>query len=525
MSKRRRHCNRSAVAVAGLLAAQAWAQVANAQSVASDAGVRRGAEAAFESTAEHALPPLPEIPRLELSAPTAEEVQELDQKLAALFSDERDTAIGELVEVRSRMVSAIHARLSQLADRSDKERLKRILADARRQLPSERRSSSPDSPGARHGEGDLLTSLLLSEKAKEQATRECIQLLALFRMLSAMSNVEAARELIFAYSRFGEFVRVEVQRRLSEMKDRSIAALIEARRHPAEKISRWAALRLDQIGKAIPGESVRTNDFDALADILRAYGRVRDPDAARLIVSFANSERGQLRLAARQSIALLGPVGLWQLRDAYEDVVGRKPRRDWSWERTARELFGEFDRLRLARVYGTFMEGMQGLEKGDLQGMARAFDLVLAKDPLFEKRAQMADGYLKFALSEVDRNPEAASLAAIRAERLAIEPKLRDQARSLIVMLRALESERHGLLDMARLKNANELDPTNKRARELLAAAQNTGAGHAQSNTFRWLTSAAIGAVGLLSVLIVLLRRAKRDSDSSSSPPAPTQPS
>ena len=400
---------------------------------------------------EASLPALPDISRLDALQPTAEDVQELEAKLGALFSEERDTkefAIGELLEVRPRLVAAIHVRLAQMADRDDKEKMKRFLNEARRQARSEFRTSVRDLPNsAQKAEPDLLLVLLRSDKAKDQTSRECVNLVALLRMLSAMATIEGARELIFAYARFGEFIRPEVQQRLSEMKDRSIAALIEARRHPAEKISRWAVLRLDQVGKAIPGETVRTDDNDALADILRAYGRIRDPDAARIIVSFANSERSQLRLAAGQAIVMLGPVGLWQLRDAYEDVVGRRPRRDWTWEHTARELFGEFDRLRLARVYGTFVDGLENLQKGKLEAMGRAFDIVLAKDPLFEKRVQMAPGYFKLAQYFVDRNPEAARQAAIRAERLSSDPKLKNQARSLLLTLRAVASQARGLVE------------------------------------------------------------------------------
>jgi hypothetical protein len=448
---------------------------------------------------------------MDAAQPNAEDVQDLEARLAAIFSEEtdaRETAIGELIEVRPRLVAAIHLRLAQLADHSDKEKLKRVINDARRQIKTSSSSSVHDSSAAARSAGsDLLAALERSDRIRDQGWRESVSLVALLRMLSATGTVEGARELIFAYARFGEFIRPEVQQRLSEMKDRSIAAIIEARRHPAEKISRWAGLRLDQMGKAIPGEAVRTDDYDALADILRAYGRIRDPDAARIIVSFANSERGQLRLAARQAIAMLGPVGLWQLRDAYEDVVGRRPRRDWTWEHTARELFGEFDRLRLARVYGTFVEGLEHLKKGELEAMGKCFDTVLAKDPLFEKRAQMAEGYLKLAQRAAGDNPEAARQAAIRVERLASEPKLKNQARSLVITLRAAASANRGLLETDRLEHAIELDPDNRRARELLAGATPDSV-RTQSATLRWISSAVIGGFGLLAVLFILLRRA-----------------
>jgi hypothetical protein len=471
---------------------------------------------AADSIPEASLPPLPDISRLDALQPTAEDVQELGSKLSALFSEEADakeTAIGELLEVRPRLVAAIHHRIIEIADRSDKEKMKRLFNEARRQLRDEPHSLERNSPtGLRQTEPDLLLTLLQSNKLKGQTWQESVNLVALLRMLSALATVEAARELIFAYSRFGEFVRLEVQQRLSRMKDRSIAALIEARRNPAEKISRWAGLRLDQMGKAIPGETVRTNDFDALADILRAYGRVRDPDAARIVVSFANSERSQLRVAARQAIAMLGPVGLWQLRDAYEDVVGRRPRRDWTWERTARELFGEFDRLRLARVYGTFVEGMRALQKGDLEAMGQAFDTVLAKDPLFEKRAQMAPGYFRLAQYFAGRNPAAASQAAMRVLRLAPDPKLKAQARSLLMTLRAAASGARGVVDTNRLEIAVEQDPENQWARGLLANSQ-PGATQNRVPTIRWISSVILGGVGLLSVLFVLFRRARREPE------------
>ena len=491
----------------------AQSKAREAAAPAAETSVRTSAE----SSPESALPPLPDVPRLDASQPNAEDVQDLEEKLRGLFSEEGDTreaAAGELLEVGSRMAAAIHLRLGQMAERADKERMKRIVNEARRQVKSEIHAAARDlAAGSRQSDSDLLTVLLHNAKSKDAAWRDSVSLVALLRMLSAITSVEAARELIFAYARFGEFIRPEIQQRLLEMKDRAVPALIEARRHPAEKISRWAALRLDQMGKAIPGETVRTDDFDALADILRAYGRIRDPDAARIIVSFANSERGQLRIAARQAIAMLGPVGLWQLRDAYEDVVGRRPRRDWTWEHTARELFGEFDRLRLARVYGTFVEGLEKLQKGDLEAMGQAFDRVLAKDPLFEKRSQMAEGYFKLAEYAFDRNPEVASRSAIRAERLATATNLKARARSLIVTERAAASARRGVVDTGELQRAVELDPENHRAREMLAAAQQPLAVSTHGALLRWVASAVIGVIGLLAVVLVWLRRGSQGSD------------
>jgi hypothetical protein len=498
-------------------AADAARQAApNSVAMGENAGVTPTAKESPEPVPESALPPLPEVPRLELRQPTAEDIQELNSKLGLLFSDDseaRDNVLSELVEVQPRIVPAVHQRIAQLAEHADKDRMKRLFTDARRDTLA-RRSDATASAG---GEATVLRTLLASARHKDPAWRDCVTLAALVRMLAASGTVEGARELVTVYAKFGEFIRVEVQQRLSDMKDRAVAALIEARRHPADKVARWAALRLDQIGRAIPSESVRTNDFEALSDIVRAYGRVRDPDAARIVISFANSERTQLRLAARQAIVMLGAVGLWQLRDAYEDVVGKRPRRDWTWERTARELFGEFDRLRLARVYGTFMEGMRHLEKGELAQMGRAFDLVLAKDPLFEKRAQMAPGYFRLAQSLRETNPHAALEALMRVTRLSGDTDLVRQAQSLESALRALQATKRGVIDLDRLNAAVELDPRNGFARSALSKLQPSNV-VGRYSSIRWVASAVIALAGLVSVLAIWLRQPKP-----SAPPAQDQ--
>lgn len=482
-----------------------------------------GADAArelVEALPESALPALPEVPRVELTQPTAEELQELNAKLEGLFSsdpDLRETTVTALVEVEPRTVPAARQRLLQLAEHADKERMKRYYSDARRETLNKQQSSASES------QANVLRSLLASPHPKEQAWRDSVTLAALLRILSAAGTVEAARELIAAYAKFGEFARVDVQQRLLDMKDRAVAALIEARRHPAEKIARWAALRLDQMGRAIPSEAVRTTDYEALTEIIRAYGKTRDPDAARIVISFANSERTQLRGAARQAIVMLGSVGLWQLRDAYEDVVGKRPRRDWNWERTARELFGEYDRLRLARVYGTFLEGQKHLEKGDLEKMGEAFDQVLAKDPLFEKRAQMADGYFKLAQYRKEADPSAALQALLRVQRLSTDASLVKRAQSLILAIRAEQAMEHGVADYDRFKAALELDPGNaiaKRGIRDLAPHQKASA----QSPLRWIASGIIALAGTLAVVLIGLRRPKKApaADSSAAEPGPS---
>src|SRR6185295_1067395 len=96
---------------------------------------------------------------------------------------------------------------------------------------------------------------------------------------------------------------------------------------------------------------------------------------------------------------------LWQLREAYENLIGKKPSEDWGWERVARELFAAYDRARLSEVYALMDTGLAAERAGKFEDMAQAFDRVLARAPLFERRAEMVHGYYELARSVEKADP------------------------------------------------------------------------------------------------------------------------
>ena len=304
-----------------------------------------------ERAASRTLPELPRVPSLELGAPRAEDLAELDGVLARISADdagERDAATREILELSPRLVVAMRRRLASIADEANRNAMKILLYDVRRAAREEPKDEPDDARDEKDGP-DYLVLLTARTRKPEAAWRDLTRVLALSRMLEHVGTTEAVRGIIEVHVRFGEFLRVDTQRALARLGDRAVPALLEARRHPTERIGKWAARRLDALGRAAPGQAAQIADVRVLADVFRAYGRTKDLDAARIVVSFAGSERAQLREAARQAVAMLGETGHWQLRDAYENVVGKRAQRDWGWERTARELFGELDRLAQSR--------------------------------------------------------------------------------------------------------------------------------------------------------------------------------
>jgi hypothetical protein len=455
------------------------------------------------------LPELPPIPSLEVPRPAPADLEELDARLTKLCSNdeaEREAARREALEVDAKLVPAIRFRLASISESANHDDLKQLLLKIRQKGRDDVRDEQV-SAGKR---GKVATPDYLQmagEHADPHSKLWCslMSVLAGSRMLAQIGTVEAVRGLIDVYVRYGEFLRVDTQLEIEDLGDRAVPALIEAKRHPAEKIAKWADRELDALGKGIPSEAVQTNDLQVLSDVLRAYGRIRDPDAARIVVSFANSERAQVREASRQAIALLGEVGAWQLRDTYETVVGKKPPRDWNWERTARELFAEFDRLRSAEVSQLFDGGVAAREKGDLEAMRKAFDQVLTRSPDYQKRDELAAAYLEYAKKTQQKNAPGALAAARRAERLGKGSDVEKVATSLRLTLEAEELAASGIADRTLLTRALEVNPSNSQAQSELSRFDH---GEVKSDdSFRYLGAGAIGCVALAAIAFVLLRR------------------
>lgn len=467
------------------------------------------------------LPELPEVPKSSFDKPTPEAMNELKEHLERVRSADpvvRERAVREVLEAKPGWVSAIYHHTNALADNADRDRMKEKL----RKIRDRARDAVREEMRRKGEKGEVVTPDYLQMVAeyaepKDESWQALITVLAMSRMLGAIGSVEAARALIQVYVRFGEFLRVDTQLGLQAMGEKAAAALIEARKHPAEKIARWAARQLDQMGKAIPSELVQTEDQQVLADVLRAYGRIQDPDAARIIISFANSERAQIRLAARQGVRLMGEAGHWQLRDTYQNIVGKNPPRDWSWKRTARELFHEFDRLRLAQVHKHFDEGLEAQKKGDWEAMRKAFDSVLAQNPMFDRRDEMVAGYLEYAKALPEDRIDDAIVALRRAERINADLNRQPSIESLRLTLEGERLLKRGIADQTRFRRALELDSQNQRARDGIVAIER-GERLTKPEFSRYYGAMAIGGVALIAIALIVFWRPRRGPQSEARP-------
>jgi hypothetical protein len=481
-----------------------------------------------DSVAAPAAQPLPEFTEPVLPKPTASELARLDGLIDRLLLPEasaRREALEALRTVDATWLPALAERFESLASDANKLALKALLdklrAHARDKIEEVPRagkgSSGAKSAAAKKGlvssgppPADNLEIVAAHPDRSSSFLRPLTEVLAYGRMFEAIGTLPAVRRLISIYVLFGEFLRVDTELALARLGDGSIAALIEATGNPVPRISEWAKKQLEVMGKLVASDAVQVKSPTLRADILRAYGKTRDVETARLLISFAASERAIVRLAARQAVAMLGEAGSLSLRDAYGKTLGRRAPPEWSWQRVAEQLFAEFDRQRLSELYRLFEQGQAARERNDLTTARQLFDQILAWDPMFERGAAMAPVYVAFAESQADADPEAATLALRRAERLAPDGPAHDRALSLRYTLDARALRARGIIDEVLIQRARELDPKNARAaaleEELLAQARGD-----RASFQRYLAAAVILSLALIALGVMALRHRKAD--------------
>lgn len=527
------------------------------------------ASAAAAPAAPGSLPELPKLQPIVLQEPDAAALQELDRVLERLTTGDaraKETARTAVTEVTPAVVPAVRARVQELRAGLDRKEAQGLLDDARKagrkalrekekaeKAGKEKDKAGKDEKAAKddkaskdakapkkskadkdkdkdaEDEGDWLEFVLANPKPKSDTWRDLVRLLAMERMLTAAGTTPAVRELLQMYSYFGELLRVDLQRQIGKLRDRAVPALIEGRQHDAKIVQRFASKQLDLLGRAIPGEAVGVTDPQVLADILRAYGRTRDVDAVRVILSFSNSDRIQLREAAREAIAAIGEPGIWQLRDAYLNQTGNKAPREFTWDRMARELFGMYDRARLAEVYKLMDEGAAHAAASRWVEATSAFDKVLARSPVFERRKEMAPAYVAHAKSLEEKEPAAALELLRKALRLDPKGEGARKVEAEIAYLEGVTLIARGTPDKFPLTKAIELDPSNDRAKRALASLEQERIEPQKSSLHRYVAAGGVGIVALIAMIFLARRKpdAGREAEgprAGGDPPAPPAP-
>jgi tetratricopeptide (TPR) repeat protein len=362
-------------------------------------------------------------------------------------------------------------------------------------------------------EGGDLGEALVATKTEPTAWTPAVETAILMKALARNQTTPAVAEIIRVAGDHGGAFKPEVARHLKALGDKAIPGLILSRKEPASELRHWAALQLEGMGKRVPGDAVQTKDNQVLAETLRAFATVHDMDALPVILSFVNSDRIQVRAAAREAIGGFGQDAVWKLREAYGNVVGKPAPETWTAAQTAKELFSAYDKLRLEEVYGLLEEGLTKEKAGDLDGAIAAFDKVLARQPMLDRRGEMVGAYAAFATKLEDTDPQKAIAMFRKALRLKPDTARGPAIEAEIAYLEGKELQGRGVADPEPFKRALTMDPTHEKARAELNRLD-TNAEERDSRFRSFAAAAAVVLVGLTGIILFGGRRGARSKRS-----------
>jgi hypothetical protein len=363
---------------------------------------------------------------------------------------------------------------------------------------------------------DLLEALV-QVTPRAQDVNVATERVALARAAGRIPSSDAGRLLVAFGLDHQRIFRLEAMRIIrNELHDYVLPALIEFR-HPSDDARMFIRQVREALHRVTPGETVQTRDNALLAEILRSYGSSRQTDALNVVVSFVNSDRAQVREAARWAVGQYGRDAINALRQAYENYVGEDANPAWGWDRTAHELYAANDRRRDEEVSHALDEGLAAAHARDYPRMMERFEFVLARHPLYERRTEMVPALMAYA--HVLESSDVAHAEQVYRMAARIDPNGGSSrtAQSAALFLDAERALAAGVADPELYRVAVRTDPSNLRAQAQLDAVAQVDVLRARK---RRRTVIALGLFALaVAGLGAVLARARRRSATASPEP------
>lgn len=429
-------------------------------------------------------------------APIAE--PDLERMLAPIAGDDRQARLDAAKAIQALghdSVPAIGRKLAELRKATSPG-----VAGALK-LARDAAGKSPDVETA-----DALVELGLGARGDAYDYRTAVSTAVLLKALAHIATTPAVSQLIKVSTDHGGAFRPEIARHVKLLGDKAVPALIETRKASSSELRHWAYSQLEGMGKRIPGDAVQTKDNQVLTDVLRAFAKIHDMDSLPVLLSFVNSDRIQVRNAARDALGQFGQDAVWKLREAYSNVSGKAAPEGWDAAHVAKELFSAYDRLRLQEVYGLLDEGLAREKEGKLEEAIAAFDKVLARQPLIDRRGEMVGAYAAYAKQIEDTDPARSLTLFRKAKRLWPESARAKQIEAEIAYLEGKELLARGVADLEPFQRALSLDPGHEQARAELTRLEAS----VEDRQARIRTFAAVGVAVVVALAGFLLFGGRR---------------
>ncbi len=346
------------------------------------------------------------------------------------------------------------------------------------------------------------------------------------RELTTSQDPGAAMVILqFAFSPDGMIYRDECGRLLRKMSPYSLPALIRGSQGDKNAdLRRYANYQLERMDRQSPFKALRDapNDLYKI-ETMKAFAETQFREAVYAVMGELDNDNPQLRVAAREAwmkyiatnphpvpkrkLVLAGgkqseeEVPLWYnhrelmneaLSRKLQEVRGVRPKAGTTLEAMSADLFAYYDDKRAKALDARLDLALGHAKDGKLEAAVAEFDRILARDPGYGRRAEMAAHYLAYGdqLAEAKKWREAS--AAYGKAHSVGAPDVAQTALGKHYYARGREREKQGEDATTEFARAREVDPGQ----------------HAHGSESSWMLYVGLcGAFAGLGLLIVGVRK------------------
>ncbi|HEX4459428.1 MAG TPA: hypothetical protein VIA18_15720 [Polyangia bacterium] len=384
----------------------------------------------------------------------------------------------------------------------------------------------------------------------QTARAEAMETVAIMRAISNTRRLDAVEPLFsLAFQLEGVF-RDECGRQIRAMDSFAVPELVrlmhrdDTKQQRFSKQRRYASYQLDRMDRARPSKAIATAPDDRVkAEIIHAYGETRALDAVESVLNQVDSPAHRVRREARwtwlryvtgkapppapkRKRKLQGghteseekpdyltyrEIALLALQKQLQAINDAPVDPNATAKQLTDELFTYYDDKHAAEWSSLFDGAHEKEARGDLKGATDDYGWILAHDPGYTRRAEMAPAFAHYADSLRDQGDIGRALGYWR-QAIDLAPNGPDAryAAARVALYDGQEAVAHGHPDVGAFRRALALDPTLEEARRGIDRAE---ALHAKR---RWLQlGTAFAAALALGLLLWLLWR-------KTAPPRPT---
>jgi tetratricopeptide (TPR) repeat protein len=341
----------------------------------------------------------------------------------------------------------------------------------------------------------------------ERGRAEAMEKVALMRAIATSRRLDAVEPLFkLAFEREGVF-RDECGRQIRSMESFAVPALVGLmyKKGPAKQ-RRYASYQLDRMDRARPSKAIASAPDDRVRSaIVHAYGEERALDAVEAILGQVDAPSHRVRKEARwawlryvngkppppapkRKRKLPGgreeeeekpdyltyrEIAELALRKQLEAIRGEAPDPKLSAAALTDELFAYYDAQHAAEWDAEFAAAREKEERGDVAGAVDEYGWILAHDPNYARRGEMARAFARRGDQLRGEGQTAQALGYYR-QAIDLDPKGPEvpYAAARVAMLDGLAALAVGHADPGAFHRALALDPSLADARAGLARAE-----------------------------------------------------